>query len=194
MDSILIFTYSGNVYKIQVANLDETKGVAKDIVGKYLPGHEKVLYMRLSDGYTGVINFISGDGKGVAVPLDKFKHRPSYVNVYPAGDEDTLWVTEEKEFFLITSKRKAAYINLGANEITGEYRGKFKVARLDNFNDGYIFGLQEASKVPDMSKVDTSIYAKGYFVNIKHDLWENPNKKKEEDEVAEEIVETSVEE
>lgn len=175
LDAILMFTYSGNCYKIPVANLDETKGAAKDIMSRYIPDNERILYMRASNGYTGTINFVGADCKGVAVPLDKFKHRPTYVNIYPAGEEGTLWATEEKEFFLITSNRKAAYCDLRCDEIIGDYRGKFRVASLDPFRDGYIYGLQEVSKVPDMSKVDTSIYSKGYFVNIKHDLW----KKKE---------------
>lgn len=171
LDGILVFTYSGACYKIPVSELDEKSIIAKDALVRYIPDCEKILFIKAPKEYAGSFYVVGPDGRGVAIPFDRFKHKKFYRNIYPECEPGKVWVTEEKQFFLITAIKKAAYTSLVCDEELGEYKGKFRVARLDVFKDGTIYGLQPASKVPDFEGIDTSLYEKGYFVNMKHKLW-----------------------
>ena len=93
----------------------------------------------------------------------------SYKNVFEGGDKSNVWVTTSEKFFMITSRRKAAYADTTSMSQLAT-RAAFKVARIQSGDS--LYGIQPESRVPDMSKINIDKYIKGYCVSIGEDkLW-----------------------
>ncbi len=170
-DDILVFTYSGMCYKIPVHTIDASKGVPKDYIFNLVEkiDDSEILCVTPSNNYKGSINIVYDSGRGVKVRFSKVSgNRSRYKSLFEEGTPKTLWCTAEDKFFMITRKRKAAYIDLALVNKMGT-RSAFKVARV---GDDEIFDLQPLSKVPNAKQIDFSRYSKGYCVKINEDkLW-----------------------
>lgn len=166
---LLIFTYDGKVFKIPVIDIESSKGLAKETIQNLVGESIDVMYISPSNGFIGHLNVVYNNGKGYTIHFSRLAgKRKKYISVYDAGNEKTMWATEEDKMFLITYKKKAAYAEIiPVANMSG--RSAFKIARMPS--DDSVFGLQPASLVPNFNEVDTSIYNKGYFVKIKHPLW-----------------------
>lgn len=195
-EHILVFTYSGYCYKIPVHMIDATKGQFKQSIWDLIDRKDRgdICYICGSGDYSGNFNIIYANGSGRKIFLRKVSGRSKcYTRVFEPATPDTLWVTTEEKFFLITRKRKAAYADTTSiGQIAT--REKFKIARITSGD--YLFTVWPAAKVPDIDSIDINRYLRGYCVSIGDDeLWEGANKgrkKKEEDAVAVEVSETAV--
>lgn len=166
---ILVFMYSGVVYKIPILNIDCSKGNPKDSIAKLINDSSEIMYVTDCGDYTGHINILYGNGRGHIIKFNKFNtNRNKYISVFDGGQYNEIWCTTEDEFFIITSKRRAAYVHIMSTPWDG-VRTAFKAARISS--DDSIYGIQPIKNVPDMKSVDCSVYNRGYCVKIKHALW-----------------------
>lgn len=170
---LLLFTYSGMCYKIPVHEIDCTRGVPKEYIFKLVEREKNdksdVLMVIPARAYEGRFNVIYADGRGKTVYLSKFSsNRKKYKNVFEPSVPGNIWVTGEDKFFVITRNKFATYLDI-------EFRNDFsrrEAFRVGRFSDkDSIFGVQPASKVPNISEIELSKYRKGYFVKIKDQLW-----------------------
>lgn len=171
-EHILVFTYSGEVYKILVNDIDASKGMLKDKVVNmiHIPDEKQILFIDASGDYSGHLNIIHPNGRGERVRYSKLAgKRSKYKSVFTNGEYGRMWAIKEDEFFIITGNRKAAYYNASLLNTFANV-SSFKIARIGA--DDYIFGVQPAYKVPDITKIDINRYSKGYTVKIAPDkLW-----------------------
>lgn len=168
-DYILVFMYDGTVHKIPVINIESGKGNPKDTIANLTGDTGKVIYVTSAEGFKGHLNILYGTGKGCNISFSRFAgKRSKYISCYDAGDSTNMWATEEDKMFLITYNKKAAYCEV-VPTLTTAGRSVFKVAKVPA--DDKVFGMQEASNVPDFENIPVDIYSKGYFVKIKHQLW-----------------------
>jgi DNA gyrase subunit A len=171
-DTVLVFTYSGMCYKIPVHTIDASRGVPKDYIFNLVDKADdsEILHVAPSNDYKDSINIVYDSGRGTKVSFDEVAgNRSRYKSLFEAGKPGTLWCTDEDKFFIITHRRRAAYIDL---DIVSKLhtRSAFKVARIQG--DDAIYGIQPLNKVPDSGSIDLEKYQKGYCVNIKDKLWE----------------------
>lgn len=168
---VLIFTYSGMCYKIPVHSIDASRGVPKDYIFNLIDREDdsEVLYAAYAGDYTGHINIVYASGRGTKVKFSRVAgNRSKYRSLFESGRPGTLWCTTADKFFIITKRKRAAYIDL---ELTNAFntRTAFKVARIPNDDD--IFGIQPLTNVPDKDTIDLEKYSKGYCVKIRDRLW-----------------------
>ena len=186
---ILVFTYSGEVYKILVDSIDASRNGIKDEVYKLcgLKSKDEIMFVDATEDYSGYFNLVYTNGRGARVNYSKAEgKRNKYVGLYEACEKGKCWITQADKFFMITTRRKAAYSDLTLLGAIGN-RTAFKVARVNSGD--MIFGLQPIESVPNIEAIDLKKYSKGYTVNIGEDeLWHNPEK-----EVAKGKVENSTE-
>ena len=170
-EKLLIFSYSGVCYKIPICDIDCSKGYAKENIYSLIDkvDDSDILTVKVSGDYKESFNIIYNDGKGVKISLSRVSgNRSKYINLYDASTPGNMWTTNEEQFFIITRRKKAAYMD---TLFTFSKSGKraFKIARIDD-NDS-IYGIQPKSRIPNFEDIDLSIYSKGYTVKIKHTLW-----------------------
>lgn len=170
-EKLLVFTYSGVCYKIPISDIDCSKGYPKEHIFSLVDkvDDSEILTVKPSGDYSDSFNIIYNDGKGVKLHLSRVSgNRSKYISLYDASIPGRMWTTNEDKFFIITKKKKAAFMDTTFTFSTSG-RKAFKVARVDD-ND-YIYGIQPMSRVPDFEDIDLDIYRKGYTVKIKHKLW-----------------------
>ena len=169
---LLVFTYSGEVYKILVDDIDASRGGVKEkVIDKVkIPDENDIAYVDAAGDYTGHINIVYWNGRGVRIRYNKFSgNRGKYKAGYEGVGKGKIYFTKEDKFFMVTAKKKAAFCDL-TNLGTMSNREAYKVARVPAGDK--IIGLQSVKYVPDMSKIDTERYTKGYCVSIRNDqLW-----------------------
>lgn len=172
-DMLCLFTKCGTCYKVKVNDIDESKGYPKKYVYSFINNPDdtsEIIYMCAANGYKDYFHVVYNDGKGRTVYLSRVAgNRSRYKNMFEEGNLSMRNVVLEDKFFLITAKRKASYIDLTlATQLRG--RSAFRVARIGN--DDALFGIQPASRVPDISTIDLNKYLNGYCVKIRDDvLW-----------------------
>lgn len=169
---LLLFTMEGNCYQIPVHTIESNirRGFNEriwDLVGK--KDESELAYVIPSDDEKGYFNVVYGNGKGRKIWLDEIKdNRSMYKNVFkiPEG-VDKIKITQADKIFMITHKRKAAYVDLTL--LTRMHSSNtFKIASL---RGDKLFGLQPLERVPDRDIIDLERYSKGYCVTIKDKLW-----------------------
>lgn len=171
---LLVFTYSGEVRKILIDEIDASKNGLKDELYKLcgLKSADEIMYVDATEDYSGYFNLLYPNGRGTRVYYSKASgKRDKYVGLYDACERGNSWITTADKFFMVTRKRKAAYSDLTLLGAVGN-RTAFKVARVTSGDS--IFGIQPVENVPDIESIDTSRYTKGYTINIGEDvLWES---------------------
>lgn len=175
-EHLLVFTYSGTVYKVLANSIDASGGKMKDNIAELAGINKKeIMFVDACGDYSKHFNVIYPNGKGTIINYAGFKgKRSSYKSLFEASKPGALWWTFEDAFFLITKRRKAAYCNLSL--LGGRHKASFKVARIASNDD--VFGIQNVSNVPDMSEIDLEKYNRDYPVLIKEDnLWEGARDK-----------------
>lgn len=181
-DHILVFTYSGDCYKILVDSIDASRGGLKDKIVNILglQDAKQILHIDTAGDYSGYFNLIYPNGRGTRVYYNKVSgNRSRYKSLYDEGQPGKLWLTKAEKFFMITAKRKAAYCDL---TLLGAFSNRvaFKVARVTSGDA--IFGIQPVENVPDMNSIDVARYNKDYCVSIGTDeLWHGANANKTTD-------------
>ena len=172
-DVLLIFTTSGNCYRLPVHSIESSRTVFKDYIWKLVDKKDEgeILYITNAGDYSGSFNIVYKNGRGRKIWLSDLEtKRELKKSCFEAGELNELFVTTEDKFFIITKKRKAAYGDLTIMGMSGSTRKAFKIARI-GAGDG-IFGIQPISKVPDISKINLEKYKHGYCVKINEDkLW-----------------------
>lgn len=171
---ILLFTANGTCYKIKVADIDASKGLAKEYVYSLINNIDdksNIIYACTSGDYSGHFSIVYGNGRGRVVYLGRVSgNRSKYKNIYDGDSELTdRNVTTHDKFFMITCSRKAAYADLSFGIAFG-MRSAFKVGRIGS--DDEFFGLQPIENVPNFDGIDLDRYTKGYCVKIRDRLWE----------------------
>lgn len=168
---LLVFTYSGDCYKVLVDSIDASRGGLKDklvnILG--LSSDKEILFIDASGDYSGYFNLVYPNGRGTRVYYNKVSgKRSKYKSLYDGEEPGKLWLTKADKFFMITARRKAAYCDLSLMGLLSN-RVAFKVARVGNDT---IFGLQPIENVPNIDLIDLDRYHKEYTVSIGSDeLW-----------------------
>jgi len=164
---MLVFTLGGECHKVLVDSIDATREGLKDRLAS-LVGEGNVAYVEAAGDYTGHFNIVYPNGRGYMVYFDRVSGKRSvYKNLFEGVERGKYWITDSDEFFLITTKRKASYVNL-SNSTGG--RAAFKAARIGN--EDSIFGLQPMRNVPNAELINIQKYNKDYTVLIGEDkLW-----------------------
>lgn len=169
--NLLVFTYDGTVYKIFVNSIDASRGKLKDKITEII-GVDKKQIMFIDDAgdYTKHFNIVYPNGRGARVNYNRANgNRAKYKGLFEESQSEKIWWTFSDKFFMVTKKRKAAYVDL---ELLGMYNSRtaFKVARVNS--DDEIFALQDEKDVPDIKYIDIAKYNKDYTVKIGEDeLW-----------------------
>ena len=170
-DTLLVFTYDGTGYKIPVYSIEAGRGLPKDNISNILEGvsNDNIMYITNAGDYSGSINIVMYHGRGVKLRFSKLSGpRSKYRSLFEGGNRGTVWCTPADKFFVITRKRRAAYVDVTPLSILGS-RSAFKAARI--MADDEIFGLQPLYNVPDKDIIDLERYSKGYCVKIRDRLW-----------------------
>lgn len=176
-DHILVFTYSGDVYKIPVSSIDASRGKAKDEVASIIGVDFKdIMLVDECGDYSKHFNVVYKNGRGYRVEYKEAAgKRKKYKSLFEPCKPGEIWWTYSDQFFMITARRKAAYCDLTTMGILNT-RKAFKVARVSTGDS--IFGLQDVKNVPDISRIDLDKYSKDYTVAIKFDeLWPGAKQK-----------------
>lgn len=167
---LLAITYNGSLYRVPVWKIDEHRNIKTHIweICNKREEDDDICYV-VDSNPNGHINIVFPNGKGVYLRLEKYAlgRNERYVNVFENNFGNRIYVTKEDKFFLITSRKKATYIDLGYMQLGG------RIFTMGNARDtdGNVIGLLEASKVPNIESIDTDRYSRGYFVLIKDKLW-----------------------
>lgn len=171
---LLVFDKFGTVHKILVDTIDASnKGQLTDRLCR-LAGLEKpedILYADACGDYSGYFNVIDMvEGKGFRVTYDKaIGNRAQYKSLYKEVNPKRQIITKENNFFAITNKRKASYVDIRELGLISS-RMVFKIGRLGSGE--FITRIIPVSKVPNMATIDISKYSKEYPVLIRNDvLW-----------------------
>lgn len=171
-EHLLVFTCSGECYKIPVVDIDASRGSFKDKIANilHLPDERQILFVDVSGDYSGYVNIVYDNGKGYRVNYTRVAgKRSKYKSIYEPAEPGTIWATKADKFFIITRRRKAAYCDLTFLGAVSN-RMAFRIARVGSGDS--VYGIQPIENVPDMSVIDLKKYTKGYCVSIGDDvLW-----------------------
>lgn len=176
-EHIMIFTYSGTVYKVLVNDIDTGRGKIKDNLADMVGiSPKEIMFVDASGDYSKHFNVVYKNGRGYRVQYSQAQgKRSKYRSLFDAAEPGELWWTFSDKFFMITRRRKASYCDLSLLGLHNT-RAAFKVARVDSGDA--IFGLQDAANVPDMDSLDMTKYNKEYTVSIGEDeLWPGAREK-----------------
>lgn len=171
-EELLFFTENGTCYKVKVNSIDASKGYPKEYVFSLfnnVDDNSKIIHVCAAKDYSGHFHVVYNSGKGRTVYLSKVAgNRSRYKNLFEPGSLTEANIVESDKFFLITKKRKAAYIDLTFSTSLGR-RASFRVARVGDDDD--LYGIQPVENVPNIAEVDIDKYCRGYCVKIKDKLW-----------------------
>lgn len=171
-DTLLVFTYSGECYKIPVDEIDVSKGPAKEKLYHMLglASQDEIMYVDITADFSEHFNIVYGNGKGYCVRYSRVSgNRKQYVSLYEPAKQGQCWVTKADKFFVITKKKKACYAQISmVDEI--RTRSAFRAARIKS--DDAIFFVQDINTVPNIEDINIEKYRKEYCVSIGNDiLW-----------------------
>lgn len=189
---ILVFDRFGTVHKILVDTIDtSTKAQMTDSITK-LAGLEKmedIIYVDSCGDYTGYFNLIYLKGDGIRVNYDKaYGKRSQYKGLYKEVPPHQYLITKEDQFFAVTNKRKATYVDIRMlGQLLKSNRIAFKVARMPAME--YINRVIPYSEVPYAETINLEKYSKDYTVSIGHDvLWIDEDVIKEGEQARKELM------
>ena len=170
-EHMLVFTRNGEIHKLCATSIDASKGNFRYKVSDLLhlePGND-VIRVDYAGEYNKNIVIIYGNGAGYVLSYKRAGGRRSkYINCYEPLEDGNYWITEEQKFFVLSNKRKGAYVD-ASNMIYGDYtRVAIRTIRV-NDKSGKVLGIHPIKNVPDLSKIDLNRYSKGYFVSVKDD-------------------------
>lgn len=165
---ILVFTWNGECHKILVDDIDASRAKPKDTIASMaaLQNNGEAMLITPSGKFTSHFNIIYSNGRGVRIYFNKFAgKRKKYISAYEPVDPRYDKVTGEDKFFILTSKRKAAYVDLTS---LGAYNGRsaFKATRL---TDETMVAILPESGLPYPERIDFERYSKGYTVKVGYD-------------------------
>lgn len=169
---MLAFDRFGYVHKILVDDIEQSRGVPKDLLARRIgvENTSDVIYLDAAGDYTKHFNIIYLDGKGVQVRYDVAEgKRSKYKCRYPEVAPGKFFLTLTDKFFLVTQTKKAVLCNIDTSEVYGSV-GSFRAGRA--YKADAFVRLLPFSGVPYPDKVDFSKYMKGYAVKIGDDLLE----------------------
>lgn len=180
-DTLLVFTSDGTVHKLFVNDIDASgQQLQEKITVKLGLQNERIIWIDNAGDYSGYFNLVYANGRGYRVYYSKVMgKRKKYVGLFQPLEEGEGWITQSDQFFTITRKRKAAYIDLKWLSLLTK-RSAFKVARISTGDA--IVGLLPVSYVPNISMIDLERYQKGYTVCIGDDPLFPVDKVKKESE------------
>lgn len=114
-EHLLVFTYSGEVYKVIANSIDAGKGLTEQLYAKLgLSSKDDIMYIDTAGDYKGHINIIYSNGKYVKIFYSKISGvRQKYINVYEPTSPGFVVVTKEDEFLVLTNKFKASVAHVG---------------------------------------------------------------------------------
>lgn len=168
---LLVFTWNGECHKILVDNIDASRARPRDTITALgaLQDISEIMYVVPSGKFDGHFNIVYGNGRGIRVHFSKFSgNRSKYISAYDPCTKMIDWCTPYDQFFIITNRKKAAYVDLSRLGMVNT-RSAFKAARLSNER---MVGIVPASGVPYPELIDFERYHKGYTVKMKYDeLW-----------------------
>ncbi|MEM4385425.1 MAG: DNA topoisomerase (ATP-hydrolyzing) subunit A [Candidatus Anstonellales archaeon] len=166
---VLVFTYSGECYKVKVNDIDASRGGLKDnlisILG--IQGNN-IMYVDVTDDFRGYFNIVYLNGRGMKVYYDRVAgNRSKYRSLYEPCTRGNVLITKSNKFFAITKRNKGVYCDLSMMDM---FRNRV-VFKLGNVGDSDIIcKLIPVENIANMDKIDISRYTKGYFVKMIDDL------------------------
>lgn len=183
-EHLLVFTCDGAMYKVLADDIDASRGALKEKLAEKIgvSSFNHIVWADAEGDFSGYFNLIYPNGKGERVYYDKaVGKRSKYVGLFTPVEPGKYWIATEDKFFIITSARKAAYIDTSCVG-TFSSRRVFRIAIIKS--NERIIGVQPLSKVPNKEIIDIDRYNKNYTVAIKNDiLWDDSEINKARQEV-----------
>ena len=171
-EHILVFDRFGVVHKVLVDDIDQGRGKMTDKLFEKagLEKEEDMIYADACGDYTGYFNLIYPNGRGTRVYYESASgNRKQYKGLYDALEPHRYWITKENQFFMITSRLKAAYCDITLLGAISN-RSAFKVARVSNGD--WFTKLIPYKNVPNKELINLDRYSRQYTVTIGDDiLW-----------------------
>lgn len=169
---LLVFTYSGEVHKILVDSIDNSRAKPRDTIVALaeLQDTSEIFYITVSGNFTGHFNIVYENGRGTRVDLSRISgNRIKYRSLYDECHKGSDFAIADDKFFVITRGKKAAYVDLTVGDIFGP-RKAFKAARISSGD--HMVALLPVTEVPYPEIIDFDRYSRGYTVQIGYDeLW-----------------------
>ena len=165
---ILVFTWNGECHKILVDNIDMSRAKPRDTIAALaaLQDNSEAMYITASGKFDGYFNIIYSNGRGVRIYFNRFSgNRSKYRSAYEPCTKGYDMHTEHDKFFIFTSKKKAAYVDL-SNLASTSSRSAFKATRLTNER---MLAILPESGVPYPELINFERYKKGYTVKVGND-------------------------
>ena len=179
-EHILVFDRYGMVHKILVDDIDQGRGKLVDKLYEKagLEKEEDMIYADACGDYTGYFNLIYPNGRGTRVYYESASgNRKQYKGLYDEVEPGRFWITKENQFFMVTSRQKAAYCDITLLGAISN-RSAFKVARVSNGD--WFTKLIPLKNVPNKDILNLDRYSRGYTVTIGDDILWVDNKAIEE--------------
>lgn len=170
---LLVFTKKGDVYKLFVDDIDSGRRGIKTSLSSMTNGEleeSDVAFVDAAGDFSGSARIIYGRGNSTYVKYSKFSRRKQlkYRNVYPEMDDHAI-ITQLRDFFVITSKKKAQHY-VECNDAFRPEVCSNRVARIGSGEE--MLGVIDTSKIPDIEAIDFEKYDRGYPISIGKDkLW-----------------------
>ena len=169
---LLAFDRFGTVHKILVDDIDQSRGKLTDKLYEKagLEKAEDLIYADACGDYTGYFNLIYPNGRGTRVYYESASgNRKQYKGLYDEVEPGRFWITKENQFFMVTSRQKAAYCDITLLGAISN-RSAFKVARVSG-GDWFV-RLIPLKDVPNKELINLDRYSRQYTVTIGDDmLW-----------------------
>ena len=186
---LLVFDRFGNVHKILVDDIDQSRGKLVDKLYEKagLEKAEDLIYADACGDYTGYFNLIYHNGRGTRVLYsDASGSRKQYKSLYKPVELGHFWITKENQFFMVTNRLKASYCDL-TNLGRISNRTAFKVAKPSPGD--WFKKIVFYKDVPNKELINLDKYNKDYTVTIGEDiLWVDEESIREDRELREKIL------
>lgn len=186
---LLVFDRFGNVHKILVDDIDQSRGKLVDKLYEKagLEKAEDLIYADACGDYTGYFNLIYHNGRGTRVLYsDASGSRKQYKSLYKPVELGHFWITKENQFFMVTNRLKASYCDL-TNLGRISNRTAFKVAKPSPGD--WFKKIVFYKDVPNKELINLDKYNKDYTVTIGDDiLWVDEESIREARELREKIL------
>ena len=169
---LLLFTFGGEVRKININDIDASRGVFKEDITRFTDIDIKdICYIDAARDYTGYFNIFYHNGKAKRLYYSKIAgKRNKYISLYEPFVNGGATICKTNEGFVVTALGKASYFDISLLDMVSG-RTAVRITRVTGSKD-YVKRVIDIKAVPDLAGVDLDKYCKGYTVRIGEDVLE----------------------
>ena len=169
---LLLFTFNGEVRKVNINDIDASRGAFKEDITRYTDIEIKdICYIDAARDYKGYINIFYHNGKAKRVYYSKIAgKRTKYISLYEPFENGGATVCKINEGFVVTALGKASYFDISLLDCVSG-RTAVRITRVTGGKD-YVKRVVDIKSVPDLSSIELDKYCKGYTVRIGDDVLE----------------------